>query len=388
MGGDTTETSVNVMHKKLLKAVVIGLCISIGVIIFYIYSYAVEERRYKESVINFNKELTEPCLLLYGQWEVTKYMGGGMPGFSRGNEPVELGAEEKKRFSIFPDHVTVDGKTEYGEIYFLCRMIPQEWVYSFISPWKFMGNAETELKSEGQDFYLLGNIFLSNKEVEELLPPIICNNRIFIMDTDTIIVATIEGFYQIERVKNSVYFFPYQNKSILNTEGGYLDTKYQYDLKLYRLVYGKWKIVNYMEDENVSMKNKEADQIATEIEFNPEYLKIGKKQADGELYILCNLVPEDQIENFVGEQLCPENIKRRLKEQTADFYTIAKVLTKQNNEKMEELKQQIPGEGKEIYVIDSDTLVMRGNNGYFLLERIGYIDGVNEEELVEYMGEI
>lgn len=190
------------MYKKVCLIAIAILSISLEINIISVYNYVVKKNEYKESIIKFNEELTESCLLLCGEWEVTRYIGGGMSGFSRGDEPLELKAEERKRFSIFPDHVTVDEDTKYGKVYFLCRIIPKEWVYCFIYPWSFPGDADVELKDVGQDFYLLGNIYSCNEQVEELLPPIIRNNRIFIKDTDTIIIATIEGFYQVKRVKN------------------------------------------------------------------------------------------------------------------------------------------------------------------------------------------
>lgn len=183
-------------------------------------------------------------------------------------------------------------------------------------------------------------------------------------------------------------FFFHINKLAIKLEEDYLDVKYQYELKLYRLVYGKWRIIGYMEDDGNDVKNVGVDEFSLEIEFNPKYLKVGEKLANGDLYIVCNLIPESQIGKFLGEQVNFEDIKSILKTPTADFYTVSKILTKKNNKKMEELKNQIPGGGKTIYIIDSDTIVMYGNNKFFFLKREGYIDGINEEELVEYMGEI
>ena len=77
-----------------------------------------------------------------------------------------------------------------------------------------------------------------------------------------------------------------------------------------------------------------------------------------------------------------------LKEGTADFYTVARVLTRPDNQGMQKIRKKIPGEGYQIYVKDSDTLVIGTGNGYYVLCRTGYIDGVTEEELVDYMGDV
>ena len=91
---------------------------------------------------------------------------------------------------------------------------------------------------------------------------------------------------------------------------------------------------------------------------------------------------------FTEEQ--EKYVKRKdiLKAETVDFYTVARVLTRPDAQGMQEIRKKIPGEGYQIYVKNSDTLVIETGNGYYVLCRTGYIDGVTEDELVDYMGEV
>ena len=55
---------------------------------------------------------------------------------------------------------------------------------------------------------------------------------------------------------------------------------------------------------------------------------------------------------------------------------------------MEGLRKKIPSEGYNMYIKDCDTMIVDAGEGYYILHRIGYIDGVKEKELIDYMGEM
>lgn len=170
------------------------------------------------------------------------------------------------------------------------------------------------------------------------------------------------------------------------TSADYLDEKYKYKLSFFRLVYGEWKIEEYMGDSNNSEKI--MNEIGKVIEFNPNFLKIDGEIAEGNLYILCNLIQEKNIDEFIGTYIYVGDKNKELKEKTVDFYTISKVVTRPDNKKMEELKKQIPGGGKTIYIKDSNTLILCSEEGYYLLKRTNYIDGVDEGDLINYLNEV
>lgn len=380
-------------HKRKKVYQVLGLLLltGIGTGLFFVAADVRAEKEHKQDMEGFNQELKAGYQLLYGEWETTEFMGGGMPEYSLGKECVKLEPEDREWIAIYPDRITVDGKTEYGDICVLYQMIPEKWVYSFIHPWQFVGDAETELKSSAQDFYLLANV---NFEGSHKTDSFFLNERIFVKDSDTMIVATMFGFYKAERVgrlKNDDMLEIWEkslNRRYETMEDDYLDEKYRYQLRRYRLVYGEWCITDYITDRGMENKGKGMEQTGKIIEFGRDYLKVDGERAEGDVYILCNLVPEEAMAVFTEEQ--EKYVKRKdiLKAETVDFYTVARVLTRPDAQGMQEIRKKIPGEGYQIYVKNSDTLVIETGNGYYVLCRTGYIDGVTEDELVDYMGEV
>lgn len=167
---------------------------------------------------------------------------------------------------------------------------------------------------------------------------------------------------------------------------GYLDEKYKYKLSFFRLVYGEWKIEEYIGDNDNSEKM--MNNIGKIIEFNPDFLKIDGEIAEGNLYLLCNPIQEKYIDEFIGTNIDVGDKNKELKEESVDFYTLSKVVTRPDNKKMEELKKQIPGGGKVICIKDSDTLILCSEDGYYLLKRTNYIDGVDEGDLINYFEEL
>lgn len=318
-----------------------------------------------------------------------------MSGYSLGYEYERLDEEDRDRIAIYPDRIVVDGKTEYGDICFLSTIVPERWVYSFIMPWVFLGDAETDLKSSGQDFYLWASIDFegSSEEVNFFL-----NNYFFVKDSNTLIIASMFGFYKAERVGRlkGEEMLEINENSISHQQRGerdmraddYLDERYRYWLHRYRLVYGEWKIGDYIEKSGIGHKKERTEQIGKTIEFGMDFLKVDGERAEGDLYILCNLVPEeamDVLREAEGKRVEREEL---LKPETADFYTVTRVLTRPDNDQMQRLRRKIPGRGYRMYVKDSDTLVIETESGYYVLYRTGYIDGVEEEELGDYMGQI
>ena len=353
------------------------------------------EKEHKQYVEEFNRELKAGYQLIYGEWETTEFLGGGMPGQCFEYEYERLDEEEKDRIAIYPDRIVVDGKTEYGDICFLSTIVPERWVYSFIMPWEFLGDAETDLKSSGQDFYLWASIYFEgSSEVFNFF----LHNYFFVKDSNTLIIATMCGFYKAERVGRlkGEEMLEINENSISHQQRGerdmraddYLDERYRYWLHRYRLVYGEWKIGDYIEKSGIGHKKERTEQIGKTIEFGMDFLKVDGERAEGDLYILCNLVPEeamDVLREAEGKRVEREEL---LKPETADFYTVTRVLTRPDNDQMQRLRRKIPGRGYRMYVKDSDTLVIETESGYYVLYRTGYIDGVEEEELGDYMGQI
>ncbi len=378
-------------RKKVYPALVLLLLTGIGAVLFFKAADVRAEKEHKQDMERFNQELKSGYQLLYGEWETTEFLGGGMPEYSLGNECVKLEPEDRERIAIYPDRITVDGKTEYGDICVLYRMIPEKWVYSFIHPWQFVGDAETELKSSSQDFYLLANV---NFEGSHETGSLFLNERIFVKDSDTIIVATMFGFYKAERagrLENGDMLEIWEKSLSRRYEtmgDDYLDEKYRYQLRRYRLVYGEWRITDYITDGDMENKEKGMEQIGKTIEFGRDYLKVDGERAEGDVYILCNAVPGEAMAVYMKEQGRHVERENILKTEAADFYTVARVLTRPDNQGMQEIRKKIPGEGYQICVKDSDTLVIGTGNGCYVLCRTGYIDGVTEDELADYMGEV
>lgn len=159
-----------------------------------------------------------------------------------------------------------------------------------------------------------------------------------------------------------------------------------YELSHYRLVYGEWEIIEYVEIQSGNSEG--AKQIGKKIEFNPKFLKVDDRKVEGDVFILCNAIGEDAIGEFLGELFYPNHKEAILKVEKADFYTVAKIMTKPDMRSMNQLREAIPGEGYHIFVKDTDTLILICEEGYYRLNRTGYIDGVEEEELRDYMGSI
>jgi len=353
------------------------------------------EKDSKQYVEEFNRELKAGYQLIYGEWETTEFWGGGMSGWSLGYEYERLNEEDRDRIAIYPDRIVTDGKTEYGDICFLCTIVPERWVYSFIMPWEFLGDAETDLKSSGQDFYLLGLIkFEGSDEVFNFF----LDNHIFVKDSNTLIIATMFGFYKAERVGRlkGEEMLEINENSISHQQRGerdiraddYLDERYRYRLYRYRLVYGEWQIGDYIEKSGIGHRRDREEQIGKTIEFGMDFLKVDGERAEGDLYILCNLVPEEAMDVLREAEGKGAEREDLLKPETADFYTVTRVLTRPDNDQMQRLRRKIPGRGYRMYVKDSDTLVIETESGYYVLYRTGYIDGVEEDELWDYMGQI
>lgn len=219
-----------------------------------------------------------------------------------------------------------------------------------------------------------------NDKIGELLD--YRTQRWFVKDADTIIIANIDGFYKLERIAEPAERKEYKTQK---TDEDFLDVKYKYQLGFFRLIYGKWRIEEYIG--NCENSEKIANEMTKTIEFHPDFLKVNDESAEGNLYILCNLIQDKEIDAWSGNNLYPGDKNKELKEETADFYTIAKVVTRQDNKEMEKIRKQIPGEGKTIYIKDSNTIVLCAKEGYYLLKRLTYIDGVKESDLINYIKE-
>ena len=208
--------------------------------------------------------------LVYGEWKITEFLGGGMPGYSMGisSEGQKNLIEQNETIKIHPDYVIVDGKKVIGDIHILYKMIPKMWIYTFITPWIFEGNAETELKCKNQDFYLLATI---NFDGDNKVSNILLENNVYVKDKNTLIVATIAGFYKIERVSNlsEDEIENVSNNISSKYKQEYLDasTWYKYELGRYRLVYGEWRIERYIETER-KRNDAKTIEIGTCIDFN------------------------------------------------------------------------------------------------------------------------
>lgn len=150
-----------------------------------------------KNVRDFNDEFICEAQLIYGEWEFTEYLGGGMHEFSHGAEARILEGTERKRLSIYPNYVKANDIKEEGDVFALFRIIPEKFIYDCISPWVFNGDVETELKCEEQDFYLMGDIITDNDKINELLD--YKTGRWIVRDANTIIIADIDGFYKLER---------------------------------------------------------------------------------------------------------------------------------------------------------------------------------------------
>lgn len=349
--------------------------------------YIKQEREHKRYVEEFNQEFQTGYQLLYGEWETTEFLGGGMVGYSLGNERRELMKDERERIAICPDHIIVNGKKEYGNVYILYKTIPEKWIYDVIQPWKLTDDAEIELKNGTQDFYLIAAIIFDGNHPTG---NVFLDNYIFVKNSDTIIIASMFGFFKAERVGilEDDEILEAEERSIkrqLEQGDDYMDVQYRYQLRRYQVVYGEWRIEDYIAYEDMEQDGEGTGQIGKIIEFSRDYIKVNGEVAKGDVYVLYNLIPENIVEET--QEICKEK-EGGFKEGTVDFYTVAKILTRPDNTAMQELRNKIPGEGYQIYVKNSDTLVMKGRYGYFVLGRIGYIDGVAEEELVDYTGGI
>lgn len=172
------------------------ISISVNIILFYNYFYRVK------NVTEFNSEFKCSFELIYGEWVITEYLGGGMPEFSNGDKTEILKGKERKNISLYPDYAIVDGVKEQGNIFILFRIVPEDFIYEYIMPWNFIGDTDTELKCKEQDFYLLGDIITSNDKIEELLN--YRTERWFVKDSNTIIIANLDGFYKLERNCESI----------------------------------------------------------------------------------------------------------------------------------------------------------------------------------------
>lgn len=85
--------------KEKIGFLKIGFILAGISLILYFLPEQVNGGNREKNVAAFNQEFECSMELIYGEWEVAEYLGGGMPGFSAGDN---IGILEEKKEKDFP----------------------------------------------------------------------------------------------------------------------------------------------------------------------------------------------------------------------------------------------------------------------------------------------